>query len=90
MRNNHKIYLWALLAVIAVMSSCSTTKRLLPDEVLYNGVKKFEVKAVQGEKVPAEVDDYLFDAIDVKPNNSLYSPYLRTPFPLGLWVHCSL
>lgn len=87
MRNNHKIYLWALLAVIAVMSSCSTTKRLLPDEVLYNGVKKFEVKAVQGEKVPAEVDDYLFDAIDVKPNNSLYSPYLRTPFPLGLWVY---
>lgn len=87
MKNNHKIYLLALIAIIAVMSSCSTTKRLLPDEVLYNGVKKFKITPVEGDKVPAEVDDYLFEAIDVKPNNSLYSPYLRTPFPIGLWVY---
>lgn len=23
----------------------------------------------------------------VKPNNPLYSPYVRTPFPIGLWAY---
>ncbi len=25
--------------------------------------------------------------LSVKPNNPLYSPYVRTPFPIGLWVY---
>ncbi len=27
------------------------------------------------------------DAVNVAPNNSLISPYIRYPFPLGLWVY---
>ena len=84
---NHIVLLVAVAMEMLLMASCSTTKRLAEDELLYNGVKKFEVKALEGEKVPGTVDDYLFEAINVKPNNSLYSPYYRTPFPLGLWVY---
>ena len=25
--------------------------------------------------------------LSVKPNNPLYSPYVRSPFPIGLWVY---
>ena len=82
------IILSLVVAVVAIaVSSCSTTKRLAPDELLYNGVKNFKVTPEKGEEVPSEVDEYLFDAINVKPNNSLYSPYFRTPFPVGLWVY---
>ncbi len=28
-----------------------------------------------------------FVSLSVKPNNSLYAPYLRSPFALGLWVY---
>ena len=79
----------SLLCVLSalVVASCATTSGLGEGEQLYSGVKKFDVIAEKGEKVPDEVDTYLFDVINVKPNNSLYSPYLRSPFPIGLWVY---
>lgn len=70
-----------------ISASCSTTSRLAEDETLYTGVKKFEIIPAKGQKVTPDVDTYLFDAINIKPNNSLYSPYVRTPFPIGLWVY---
>ncbi len=76
-----------LLWCVMIVTSCATTSRLAEGEQLYTGVKKFDVKAEKGQKVPDEVDTYLFDVINVKPNNSLYSPYLRSPFPVGLWVY---
>lgn len=79
---------FSIILVLALfIVSCSTTSRLADDETLYTGVKKFEIIPEKGEKVPGEVDMYLFDVINVKPNNSLYSPYMRTPFPIGLWVY---
>lgn len=89
MKNKCKNIIRFLIIFVAVFVavSCSTTSRLAEDETLYTGVKKFEVTPVKGEKVPSEVDTYLFDVINVKPNNSLYSPYLRTPLPIGLWVY---
>lgn len=72
---------------VIVAASCSTTSRLAEDETLYTGVKKFEITPAAGEKVTDDVDTYLFDAINVKPNNSIYSPYFRSPFPIGLWVY---
>lgn len=88
MKRNNDIFQFLLLMVAAcVVASCSTTSRLTEDETLYTGVKKFEITPEKGEKVPDDVDTYLFDAINVSPNNSLYSPYVRTPFPIGLWVY---
>ena len=74
-----------VLAFISV--SCSTTKRLGPDDVLYTGVKKIVYDVPDSVKLPSDVKSDIFDVINVKPNNSLYSPYVRWPFPLGLWVY---
>lgn len=86
MRANHKIYivLGVLLALLA--SSCSTTKKLGENDVLYDGVKhlKYHEESV---KVDEGVKTDIFTAINVKPNNPLYSPYYRTPFPFGLMIY---
>ena len=78
----------ALLALL-ILAACSTTRRLQDGSVLYTGVSKFDVKAPQGEKLPSEMLSNLKGIIDVKPNNPMpfMSPYVRTPFPVGLWVY---
>lgn len=75
------------LALIFLLGGCSTTSRLGEDEVLYTGVKKIHVESTDGEKVPGAVESAVKDPLNVKPNNPLYSPYLRTPFPVGLWAY---
>lgn len=88
MRVNHKIYclivLGALVALLA--SSCSTTKKLGPNDVLYTGVKRLKYHE-DSVKVDDAVKTDIFTAINVKPNNPLYSPYYRTPFPIGLLLY---
>ena len=78
MRANHKIYivLGVLMALLA--SSCSTTKKLGENDVLYDGVKRLKYHE-EGVKVDEGVKTDIFTAINVKPNNPLYSPYYRTP-----------
>ena len=88
MQKNRPIYQILLMLVVAlVVASCSTTRRIADDELLYTGVKRFDVTPAPGQKVPSDVDDQVKNAIDVAPNNSLISPYLRYPFPIGLWVY---
>ena len=71
-----------------VLSSCSTTSRLGEGEVLYTGVKKLHVEAVADTiEIPSGVSDNIKEIINVPANNSLYSPYVRSPFPLGLWLY---
>ncbi|MCD8071864.1 MAG: BamA/TamA family outer membrane protein [Alistipes sp.] len=70
---------------LALLAGCSTTKRLAESEVLYTGVKKMEIEMRDGEKVPSPVKSAVKDPLSVKPNNPLYSPYVRTPLPIGLW-----
>ena len=82
-----KNYIFLLVAAVALMvSSCSTTKRLAEGEVLYTGVKQLAYHQ-DSVKIDPGVKDQIFTAINVKPNNPLYSPYYRTPFPIGLWVY---
>lgn len=75
--------------LIVILGACSTTKKLGDDETLYTGVKKFEIKTTGKEKLPSEMVSNLKNAINVKPNNPMpfMSPYVRTPFPIGLWVY---
>lgn len=75
-----------LLAVITV-SSCSTTRRLGPDDVLYTGVKKIDITTYEKEPMAPGLQSSVKNAVNVAPNNCLISPYLRYPFPLGLWVY---
>ena len=79
-----KRYIIIALYIMFVVS-CSTTRRLSVDDPLYTGVRK--VKIVADEKIPSEVKDQVKTIVDVAPNNSLISPVLRYPFPLGLWVY---
>ncbi len=79
------------LVYVAVMlgaMSCSTTSRLADDEVLYTGVKKLNIMPKADSIVLDDaVAEGIASAINVAPNNSLYSPYIRHPFPIGLWVY---
>lgn len=83
--NTSKVVVALLLLVIAV--SCSTTRRLNVDDPLYTGVKHIKIDTEEGEKMPSSVKEAVKEAVNVTPNNSLISPYIRHPFPVGLWVY---
>ena len=76
-----------LVAALTVIAACSTTSKLGEGEVLYTGVKKIQYNHPDSIKIDSDVEDQIFSAVNVKPNNPLYSPYYRTPFPIGLWVY---
>lgn len=77
------------LAALALLlaTACSTTSRLGENDVLYTGVKYLKYHKADTVPLPDNVKDQIFEAINVKPNNPLYSPYLRSPLPIGLWVY---
>ncbi len=84
-------YLFPLLCA-ALLAACSTTRRLGEGEVLYTGVKKMKItEAVDSTgrdgAVPGDVVSAVKEPLSVAPNNTLYTPWLRTPFPLGLWAY---
>lgn len=75
--------------LLMISASCSTTKKLADGDVLYTGVRKIDVRSVENEKLPPEMVSDIKSVINVKPNNPMpfLSPYVRTPFPIGLWVY---
>lgn len=82
-----RIALFLILA--AMLAGCSTTRRLGDNEVLYTGVKKIQINPTDNEKLPDALVSEVKEAVNVKPNNPMpfMSPYVRTPFPIGLWVY---
>lgn len=84
---NKVLLFFALTAVALMVASCSTTRRLGDDDILYTGVKKIDIKTPEGVKTAPGLAGDIKDAVNVAPNNCLISPYLRYPFPLGLWVY---
>ncbi len=72
-------------------AGCSTTRRIPEGEVLYTGVKEVKYTPKEnkkkGEPVPAGLEEQVAQTVNVAPNNSLISPSIRYPFPLGLWVY---
>lgn len=81
---------WLLsLLLLLVAAGCSTTRRLGDGQVLYTGVKKVNIVPTDGEKLPDGLVGEMKSAVNVKPNNPMpfISPYVRTPFPIGLWVY---
>lgn len=87
--NQNRISIWSLaLLLVAMCVSCSTTRRLEEGDVLYTGVKKINIiTANDSLKLPAELVSNIKGSLNVAPNNPLISPYIRTPFPIGLWVY---
>ena len=76
-----------LLLFAWMLVSCSTTRILGDGDVLYTGVKKVQYNNLDTVKIDGSVKDQIFSAINYTPNNPLYSPYIRNPFPIGLWVY---
>ena len=79
--------LFGPLLLVLVAVSCSTTRKLSVDDPLYTGVKRIKITTEEGEKMPSSVKEAVKEAVNVTPNNSLISPYIRHPFPVGLWVY---
>lgn len=75
-----------LLALLAAVS-CSVTKRIPDDEILYTGVKKVEIAPSDSAKIPPDVADAVKDAVDVAPNNYIKMLGWHYPLPYGLWVY---
>lgn len=87
-KQNNPILLLCVIFLTMIAVSCSTTRRLGADDILYTGVKKIEINTPSKEQKKAPgLSDAVFDAVNVKPNNCLYSPYVRYPLPIGLWVY---
>lgn len=82
-------YLLVFTAVMAVLmaASCSTTRRIPDDEILYTGVKGITIAPSDSMKVPAAMASSIKSAVDVAPNNYWKLVGWRYPFPLGLWVY---
>lgn len=86
-QNNLTLMLCIILLAMTALA-CSTTRRIADDNMLYTGVKKIEINTYSKEQKKAPgLSDAVFNAVNVKPNNCLYSPYLRYPLPIGLWVY---
>ena len=90
MRHTGLNMILAVLALAFLACACSTTRRIPDGEVLYTGVKKFRVETRDpGQKLPPDMVSQVKEAGNVPPNNPMpfMSPYMRTPFPIGLWVY---
>ena len=75
----------AILSLLMLIG-CSTTKRIPDDETLYTGVKKMKIIPDSGVTITDAAEADVRSTLSVAPNNPLFSPYIRTPFPIGLWV----
>ncbi len=80
---NNKIYILITVLAILLFTSCSTTRRIDSDEMLYTGVKKIVYQP--GDTVESSVKDLVGDAVNVKPNKYTITPSIR--IPIGLWVY---
>ena len=69
-----KLKILTIISVALLAVSCSTTSRLAPGETLYTGVKKLRYNT-DSTQLADGVKSQIFTAINVKPNNPLYSPY---------------
>lgn len=75
-----------ILAGLLLLGGCSTTRRIPEGEVLYTGVRHLRILPDSGVVVSAAAEDAAREPLTVAPNNPLYAPWVRTPFPLGLWA----
>ena len=77
-----------ILVAVGLLSAaaCSTVRRIPEGEVLYTGVKKLRIQPDSGVVLSTAAEEAARQPLSVAPNNPLYSPWLRTPLPIGLWA----
>ncbi len=84
-----KTYFGLFAGVVAMLMvvSCSTTRRIPDDEMLYTGVKGVKVAESDSGAVPSAMVSAIKSQVNVAPNNYCKLVGWRYPFPLGLWVY---
>lgn len=80
----------AFIALACV--SCSTTRRIPADEILYTGLKGVEYiypndSVKRYSPIPDELKSQIHSSVDYPPNNYWKLIGWHYPFPLGLWVY---
>lgn len=75
-----------LAGCLVIVTGCSTTKRLGDGEVLYTGVKKMEITAVDSVKIDGGVKTQVKYSLSVPPNNALFSSNSWKFIPIELWA----
>ena len=79
------------LLLLAVMFSCSVTKNLPENEILYTGIDKVVIHGMDSTKAGEDALEEIQAALDYPPNNALLgSSTVRLPFPFGLWMYNAL
>ncbi|TNF44780.1 MAG: hypothetical protein EP310_02695, partial [Bacteroidetes bacterium] len=84
MKNQQKNYI--ILAVFAalLLHSCSNTKFLTADKILYNG-RKVEITGKEKGKTVKKAEEIVSEVTYAEPNNSLMGRRILPPF--GLWFY---
>ncbi len=75
-----------IIILLFIFSSCSNTRFLKDDEVLYTGLKKVTVTDKENLKNNKGAKILIDEITSVKPNNALFGTR-RILLPLGLWAH---
>jgi hypothetical protein len=86
MQNCKKISFWLISVAVLFVNSCSNTKFLTGDQILYTGRKKVTIinkDQIDGVKIVEESSNSL---TSYKPNNSLFGRKRTLP-PVGLWSY---
>lgn len=79
------------LAMLVGMFSCSVTKNLPDDEILYTGIEKVVVQEMDSTQAGEAALEEIRAALDYPPNNALLgSSTVRLPLPFGLWIYNAL
>ena len=77
----------AVMMATVIVCSCSTTSKIPADDLLYTGIKKVDIARSDSGRIPADLADQIYEAVNVPPNNYIKMLDWRYPFPLGLWVY---
>ena len=85
MQNHHKISFFSFAITALLLGSCSNTKFLTGDEMLYAGRKKIEVISDEKAKVTKPVEEIAEEVTTFQPNNALMGK--RVLPPIGLWYY---
>ena len=88
MKNNFRIrqaYSVIGIFILLIIVSCSTTKRLGPDETRYTGMGTFEIVSSGNEKLPSVLESELKKTGETDAHDYLFAPFIK--IPLGLWVY---
>lgn len=89
MPRKSNLHIYIIIALLsAVLSACSTTRRIPEDDYLYVGTAPLRYEGDRGAKaVPADIRLAIEEAVMVEPNNYWSLVGWRYPFPLGLWAY---